>query len=276
MAFLPPLGSVNPQLSDALKKLSAAKFGKSRAEVEKEIFTRLRAGDEAKDAKKRELEQRMKSIESGQSASRPGAVSSQSATGSSFLDEWLAKRKQQSNVPAAPGSQQGGKQASGGSELVAPSETPPAAPADATEPEIPSNAESQSPLVGIPTTDKSMTQKDNRLDAMQQTGIGDSVELKTTAVQHPVEATHNDRAQLEEQIQKTAEQTSVLVDQEKTDTLRISKLPKQEVEEEDPAAGIEEISIDIRGRLSRIQEAEASKAKAKAEQDQLRSQAGPS
>ncbi len=276
MAFLPPLGSVNPQLSDALKKLSAAKFGKSRAEVEKEIFTRLRAGDEAKDAKKRELEQRMKSIESGQSASRPGAVSSQSATGSSFLDEWLAKRKQQSNVPAAPGSQQGGKQASGGSELVAPSETPPAAPADATEPEIPSSAESQSPLVGIPTTDKSMTQKDNRLDAMQQTGIGDSVELKTTAVQHPVEATHNDRAQLEEQIQKTAEQTSVLVDQEKTDTLRISKLPKQEVEEEDPAAGIEEISIDIRGRLSRIQEAEASKAKAKAEQDQLRSQAGPS
>ena len=68
----------------------------------------------------------------------------------------------------------------------------------------------------------------------------------------------------------------MLVDQEKTDTLRISKLPKQEVEEEDPAAGIEEISIDIRGRLSRIQEAEASKAKAKAEQDQLRSQAGPS
>lgn len=41
MATLPPLGQPNAQLADALKQLSAAKYGRSRAVVEKEIFARL-------------------------------------------------------------------------------------------------------------------------------------------------------------------------------------------------------------------------------------------
>lgn len=41
MATLPPLGSPNMQLADALKQLSAAKYGRPRAAVEKEIFARL-------------------------------------------------------------------------------------------------------------------------------------------------------------------------------------------------------------------------------------------
>ncbi len=41
MATLPPLGSPNEQLAAALKQLSAAKYGRPRSVVEKEIFERL-------------------------------------------------------------------------------------------------------------------------------------------------------------------------------------------------------------------------------------------
>lgn len=93
MSFPPILGHPNPQLADALKKLSAAKYGKPRAEVEREIFTRLRAGDIAKEAKKKAFEQRM-------NASNPSAAGGESK--SSFLDEWLAKRKQLQQTKTTP------------------------------------------------------------------------------------------------------------------------------------------------------------------------------
>lgn len=78
MATIPPLGHPNPQLGEALKKLSAAKYGKARAVVEKEIFDRLETKAPAKPAF--------------------GSVPKRAAAGaggssSSFLDEWLAKRK---------------------------------------------------------------------------------------------------------------------------------------------------------------------------------------
>jgi hypothetical protein len=41
MSTLPPLGSPNPKLADALKQLSAAKYGRPKGEVEKEIFARM-------------------------------------------------------------------------------------------------------------------------------------------------------------------------------------------------------------------------------------------
>lgn len=85
MSFLPPMGQPNPQLSDALKRLSAAKYGKPRAVVEKEIFDRLGAAETEKRAKaeklKKNQEERITGMGSG-------------GAGSSFLDEWLAKRKQ--------------------------------------------------------------------------------------------------------------------------------------------------------------------------------------
>jgi len=90
MSFVPPMGQSNPQLADALKRLSAAKYGKPRAVVEKEIFDRLGAADKAK---KDRLEQ-MKGIQQG----RPGAAGP-TKSGSSFLDEWLAKRQQLGGTP---------------------------------------------------------------------------------------------------------------------------------------------------------------------------------
>ena len=77
MTWIPPLGQPNQQLSDALKRLSAAKYGRPRGQVEQDIFKRL-------SAKKAE-------------AAKPGVPSGRTGAnprGSSFLDEWLAKRKQ--------------------------------------------------------------------------------------------------------------------------------------------------------------------------------------
>lgn len=41
LSTLPPLGNPNPKLADALKQLSAAKYGHPKAEVEKDIFARM-------------------------------------------------------------------------------------------------------------------------------------------------------------------------------------------------------------------------------------------
>jgi hypothetical protein len=92
MSFVPPMGQSNPQLSDALKRLSAAKYGKPRAVVEKEIFERLGAADKAK---KDRLEEMRKLQQS-----RGGVAGATTTTkpGSSFLDEWLAKRQQLSGT----------------------------------------------------------------------------------------------------------------------------------------------------------------------------------
>ena len=121
MSLVPGMGQSNPQLRDALKKLSAAKYGRPRGEVEQEFFTRLGAGDAAKkekmDALKKAQEQRMAALQKGGGApgmpagaprpaganpvpAAPGAPAAPSG-GSSFLDEWLAKRQQIAPTPAA-------------------------------------------------------------------------------------------------------------------------------------------------------------------------------
>lgn len=84
MSFLPPIGQSNPQLSDALKKLSAAKYGKPRATVEKEIFQRLGRSQSAG---------RLQSPGGGPAAFQKSTQGSIAGSGSSFLDEWLAKRQ---------------------------------------------------------------------------------------------------------------------------------------------------------------------------------------
>lgn len=90
MSWVPPMGHTNQQLSDALKRLSAAKYARPRAEVEREIFARLAPSKPAGTARP------------GTPGAAPGA---KPKSGSSFLDEWLAKRKQLgggSNPPTKP------------------------------------------------------------------------------------------------------------------------------------------------------------------------------
>lgn len=86
MSFLPPMGQSNEQLRDALKRLSAAKHGRPRVIVEKEIFDRLgSAKDDKPKADALQSTQRPTTVVGGGAAAAPK---------SSFLDEWLAKRKQ--------------------------------------------------------------------------------------------------------------------------------------------------------------------------------------
>ncbi len=108
MSLVPPMGTSNPQLRDALKKLSAAKYGRPRAEVERDIFARLGAGDTARKAKMDQLKQaqeaRMAALQNSGSvpaAPRPAGGPPATTGGSSFLDEWLAKRQQIAAKPAA-------------------------------------------------------------------------------------------------------------------------------------------------------------------------------
>lgn len=82
MSFVPAMGEPNQQLRDALKRLSAAKYGRPRTQVEKEIFDRLGAANAAA----------QKPV--GLAASGVSAAPKPAGSGSSFLDEWLAKRQQ--------------------------------------------------------------------------------------------------------------------------------------------------------------------------------------
>jgi hypothetical protein len=117
MAILPPLGNPNPQLADALKQLSAAKYGRPKAQVEEAIFKRLETKQLPRPANP------FGDLPSGRPAfgssslppgsfppsSRPGlgapssaasAAPKPAASGSSFLDEWLAKRQAGGTTPA--------------------------------------------------------------------------------------------------------------------------------------------------------------------------------
>ena len=81
MNWIPAMGTMNRQLNDALIRLSSAKYGKPRAVVEKEIFERLGRGKAQAPA-----------VAPGGSFSKDTGPAK--AGGSSFLDEWLAKRQQ--------------------------------------------------------------------------------------------------------------------------------------------------------------------------------------
>lgn len=97
MATLPPLGNPNPGLANALKQLSAAKYGKPRATAEKEIFERLATkAPESKPFANPFAAQPGDQLAKRGSAPQPPTAPSASG---SFLDEWLAKQKK-TTVPS--------------------------------------------------------------------------------------------------------------------------------------------------------------------------------
>jgi hypothetical protein len=107
MAILPPLGQPNDNLAQALKQLSAAKYGRPRAIVESEIFARLATKEETPPARSSVSPTAM--APGGAFPSPPntfGGAASQPvpapAKGGSFLDEWLAKRNTPGKAAAGP------------------------------------------------------------------------------------------------------------------------------------------------------------------------------
>lgn len=106
MATIPPLGEPNSELGQALKQLSAAKFGRPRQVVEKEVFARLRTVEENKPklsppARSPSYSQGTDSISAaGAGGKAPPAL--QQGGGQSFLDQWLTKRQSEQNRMVPP------------------------------------------------------------------------------------------------------------------------------------------------------------------------------
>lgn len=129
MAILPPLGNSSSQLGDALKQLSAAKYGRPKAQVDAEITERMSAPPLPRPGgfgAERLGSPFAGGLPPGPSSAGPtaglppslagrtglpptAAASSRPAppkSASSFLDEWLAKRKA-AHHPATPGAPSG-------------------------------------------------------------------------------------------------------------------------------------------------------------------------
>jgi hypothetical protein len=116
MATLPPLGNPNDHLAKALKQLSAVKYGRQRSKVEQDIFARMKTAPAAAPAAKpfgsgADAWASARPTAGMPASSAPGAFGSsptqrpgptpppKPASGSSFLDEWLQKRKQPAPSP---------------------------------------------------------------------------------------------------------------------------------------------------------------------------------
>lgn len=96
LAGLPPLGSPNKELGDALKQLSSAKYGRPKAIVEKEIFDRISTPGGGAQAVPQPNFGR--NFAAGQQPAPP-----KPSTGSSFLDDWLQKKQTNSfRPPSSP------------------------------------------------------------------------------------------------------------------------------------------------------------------------------
>ena len=102
MATLPALGTPNPKLADALKQLSAAKYGKPRAMVEKDIFARMETKSEPTSTFGPGASNWANPYGRTPATNRPpvpAAAPPAPAKGGSFLDEWLTKRGKQPTNP---------------------------------------------------------------------------------------------------------------------------------------------------------------------------------
>lgn len=100
MATIPPVGSPNPKLLPALKQLSAAKYGRPKAQVEAEIFARLKPRPQAAPMGAPGAQGRPSGpAAAGNTARQSGAAPAPQRpapapqTGN-FLDDWLAKKGQ--------------------------------------------------------------------------------------------------------------------------------------------------------------------------------------
>lgn len=97
MTLLPPMTQTNNQLGDAMKRLSATKYGFARAVIEKEIFTRLEPPQSP--SLSRSLPPGAPPPQGFANGRPVGPPSPPKSGGGSFLDEWLAKRQKVTTNP---------------------------------------------------------------------------------------------------------------------------------------------------------------------------------
>lgn len=86
MNLIPPMGTSDPRLRDAIRQLSRTNYGQDKYAVDQEIKQRLSAGDRQRmAASKSNMADEMRRLSSDQ--------------GKGFLDDWLERRKQLSSAP---------------------------------------------------------------------------------------------------------------------------------------------------------------------------------
>lgn len=244
MMFPPPLGHPNPQLANALKRLSAAKFGKPRADVEREIFKRLRAGDEAREAKKKEFEARLNA--SGAGGPAPAAAGAAAGTGSSFLDEWLAKRKQtQGSSPAqTPNANQPKR------------EQEPSRVAEMKAQTKPSSTTPKQASLSVQPKQQASDLSD--LQKLQSKGLGGGIQMGSKESAQK-KATMDDMYAMEDALHQVMNDDTMKASDTPHDTLHIrsvatannTTVPSSDGANETPAQDdADEIFIDLRGNLT--------------------------
>ena len=99
MATLPPLGNPNPDLAMALRQLSAAKYGRPRAVVEKMIFDRMATKTPPKPVTPAPFGGVGGAPQRPSFGAAPAAPAAMPQSGS-FLDEWLAKQRATAPAPS--------------------------------------------------------------------------------------------------------------------------------------------------------------------------------
>lgn len=106
MADLPILGQSNKQLAEALKQLSAAKYGRPKAVVTADIFKRLATEEKPKPTVDPFAARQPMTAGGFGAPKAPGnTIGSAKPTQSSFLDEWLAKRQRGAQPTPQEGAQ---------------------------------------------------------------------------------------------------------------------------------------------------------------------------
>lgn len=236
MSFIPPLGRSNPQLAMALKRLSAAKYGRPRAEVEKEIFARLRAGDAAREDRRKAL--------LGPTGGPAGGAPQKAGgnTGSSFLDEWLAKRKQAAASAPKP--------------AVTPAQTPPKSsvktpplPPKPAAPAVPLPPVQQLPKPVSKPIDPSVTTSLPKGDlASYTTSHGSQTGAQNTATSLDLVKAQQDHFHMQNQLETLRQHN------QKDDSMLM--IPKGD-DANDEASKLDEIYIDVRGNLHHRSEDQA-------------------
>lgn len=250
MSLIPPLGHPNALLADALKRYSAAKYGKPREVVEHELFKRLRAGDEERDSRRQAALNRMKSSSPPGSPPLQQRPAAPQGGATSFLDEWLAKRKQLGGQAAPP--EQPVPKA-----VPSPvSKVPPQAPVTPVQP-------TTKPVFARPPASwrTNQTVRDKRIEELQRQGVGNHIifgqaQLTTSqtapstedkiALANAVVSTRMIDEMAETQHQKSQPDLSRAHEGE-------LKLKRQHLQSDtyatSEAPGLDEIYIDVRGRL---------------------------
>lgn len=182
MATLPPLGKPNPQLAIAIKQLSAAKFGRPRAQVEAEIFERLKSEEPPKPAFGAQPFGAQP-----QAGRAPGGP--QKAPGGSFLDDWMAKRQTPFKPPTSPWGQnrthqppapQASTPVSATQPVAAPSApTPGSLQQTLANPQAGTSVDYAVPQMSAPVTPQDQQQAVQAIEDLQQ-------EISTKAPEQPV------------------------------------------------------------------------------------------